>query len=78
MKIEWSQHAQETMRRYMHDQKGMHAIATAVGELLDNPRPPEAFAWGKTDFRLRVGPYRVLYRVSDGIVYIAHVSRTVS
>ncbi|TYK53341.1 type II toxin-antitoxin system RelE/ParE family toxin [Actinomadura decatromicini] len=66
------------MRRYMHDQEGMHAIAAAVGELIDNPSPPEAFAWGKSDFRLRVGPYRVLYRVSGGIVYVAHVSRTTS
>lgn len=78
MKIEWSLQAQQTMRRYMHDQQGMHDIAAAVNELVDDPRPPEAFAWGNEDYRLRVGPYRVLYRLNDDTIYIVHIGRTTS
>ncbi|WP_171064436.1 type II toxin-antitoxin system RelE family toxin [Actinomadura soli] len=77
MTAEWSPQAQRTMRRYMHDQQGMHAIATAVNQLVDDPRPPDAFSWGSSDdYRLRVGPYRVLHRLSDGIIHVAHISRT--
>jgi mRNA interferase RelE/StbE len=76
VKIDWSLEAQQTMRRYMHDQQGMRAIGAAVHGLLDDPTPPDAFPWGKEgDYRLRVGPYRVMYRLSSDVVTIGHVSR---
>ncbi|WP_433474363.1 type II toxin-antitoxin system RelE family toxin [Spirillospora sp. CA-142024] len=76
MKIEWSLDGQQTLRRYMNDQEGMHAIAAAIRLLADDPAPPEAFPWGKEgDFRLRVGPYRVMYRLKEDVIIIGHVSR---
>ena len=77
MKVEWQPEALNSWRRHMHDQQGMHAIAVAVGALAEDPKPPEAFAWGREgDYRLRVGPYRLMYRVDGDLVLIGHVSRT--
>lgn len=79
MKIEWAAEAQRTLRRYMHDQQGIHAIAAAVSRMADDPMPPEALAWGKEgDYRLRVGQYRVMYRLGGDMIIIGHVSRTES
>ena len=76
MKIEWTPEAQQTLRRYMRDQQGMHAIHAAVRALAGDPTPPESFAWGKDgDHRLRVGPYRLMYRLGDDVISIGHVSR---
>jgi mRNA-degrading endonuclease RelE of RelBE toxin-antitoxin system len=60
----------------MADQEGMKAIATAVAALRENPSPPEAFRWGRDgDYRLRVGPYRVMYRVKTDVILIGRVDR---
>jgi mRNA interferase RelE/StbE len=74
MKIEWSDMAQRTMRRFLADQEGMHAITAAVAKLADSPTPPEAFPWGSEgDYRLRVGHYRVMYRVGSSVITIGRV-----
>jgi mRNA-degrading endonuclease RelE of RelBE toxin-antitoxin system len=76
VKIEWTLEAQQSMRRYMHDQQGMHAISRAVQDLVDDPTPVQAFPWGKAgDYRLRVGPYRLMYRLGADQITIGHVSR---
>ncbi|MDL4814560.1 type II toxin-antitoxin system RelE family toxin [Actinomadura opuntiae] len=76
MKIEWTPEAQQSMRRYMLDQQGMRAIAMAVQNLADDPTPAQAFPWGKAgDYRLRVGPYRLMYRLQADQIIIGHVSR---
>ncbi|MEV5574941.1 type II toxin-antitoxin system RelE/ParE family toxin [Spirillospora sp. NPDC052269] len=64
------------MWRYVHDQDGMHAIAAAVAALSENPTPPEAFRWGSDGgYRLRVGPYRVMYRLEIDAVLVARIDR---
>ncbi|MEV4252804.1 type II toxin-antitoxin system RelE/ParE family toxin [Spirillospora sp. NPDC049652] len=76
MKIKWSEPGQRTMWRYVHDQEGMHAIAAAVTSLAEDPTPPNAFRWGSDgDYRLRVGPYRVMYRIEADALLIARVDR---
>jgi hypothetical protein len=52
----------------------MRVIAVAVGALAADPSPPDAFIRG--DYRrLKVGPYRVMYVVDDGILTIERVDR---
>jgi len=59
VKIRWSPAAIALARRYMYDQDGMRAIGMAVGALVDDPYPPEAFHRGRYH-RLRVARYRVM------------------
>lgn len=56
-------------------------IITKISPLAENPRPPGAVALQgvKGDLRLRVGDYRIIYRVEDDsqvvrVVKIAHRS----
>ncbi|HEY2640711.1 MAG TPA: type II toxin-antitoxin system RelE/ParE family toxin [Streptosporangiaceae bacterium] len=58
----------------MTDQDGMRAIVAAVDDLAGDPYPPEAFHEGEYH-RLRVGQYRVFYRVGGDVVTIEHVDR---
>ncbi len=74
MRIDWSPTARATTRRYLDDQDGMRAVAAAVGALAADPNPPDAFIRG--DYRrLKVGPYRIMYVVDDGILTIERVDR---
>ena len=52
-------------------------IATAVAELRDQPRPPDAIQLASDIYRIRVGDYRVIYKVYDGeqLVLIGRVAR---
>ncbi|MFI0367356.1 type II toxin-antitoxin system RelE/ParE family toxin [Actinomadura sp. 1N219] len=76
MKVEWEPEAIQTLHRYMHDQLGMRDIGAAVRKLAHDPTPPEAYPWGKEgDYRLRVGPYRVMYRLGNDVIAIGHISR---
>ncbi|MGH3304810.1 MAG: type II toxin-antitoxin system RelE family toxin [Streptosporangiaceae bacterium] len=56
----------------MRDQDGMRAIVAAVDALAGDPYPPEAFHAGEYN-RLRVGQYRVFYRVDAAVVTIERV-----
>lgn len=74
MKVEWSTEAQATASRFMRDQEGMRAIVAAVDALADDPYPPEAFHAGEYH-RLRVGQYRIFYRVGTDVVTIGRVDQ---
>ena len=74
MKIEWSDTARASTRRYIDDQDGMHAIAAAVSALAVDPNPPDAFVRGSYR-RLRVGAHRVMYVVEEDVVTIERVDR---
>jgi len=52
----------------------MRALVEAVDGLAEDPAPPEAFVRGEYR-RLRVGPYRVTYRVRDDEILITRVDR---
>lgn len=74
MRIEWSPTARASTRRYLSDQAGVRAIAVAVGALAVDPSPLDAFIRG--DYRrLKVGAYRIMYVVDDGIITIERVDR---
>jgi mRNA-degrading endonuclease RelE of RelBE toxin-antitoxin system len=75
LRIEWSETAQETARRFMRDQAGMRAVSAAVAALAD-PAPPEAFVRGEY-CRLRAGDYRVRYRVRGDLITIVRVDRVI-
>jgi mRNA interferase RelE/StbE len=59
------------------DPDGLREILDAIDGLADNPRPPESFAFGSPDLRrLRVGHYRVLYRIEVDTISVGHIART--
>jgi mRNA-degrading endonuclease RelE of RelBE toxin-antitoxin system len=58
----------------MADQAGMMAVNRAVDALADDPAPPGAFGRGAY-YRLRVGPYRVLYEVEGNLVTVVRIDR---
>ena len=70
--IVWADEAFAAAQAFMADDPaGLSKVFTVVDGLATDPRPPEAFAWGSSDFlRLRVGSYRVLYEVDDHMVRI--------
>jgi mRNA-degrading endonuclease RelE of RelBE toxin-antitoxin system len=74
VRVEWSAAAQASVRRYMRDQAGIHAIATAVSSLAEDPYPVEGFHRGDWH-RLQVGAYRVLYAVEGDLVTVVRVDR---
>jgi mRNA-degrading endonuclease RelE of RelBE toxin-antitoxin system len=47
-----------------------------LARLVNDQAPPEAYRWGgEGDYRLRVGQYRVMYRVSTDLITIGRVDR---
>ena len=47
----------------------------AIGLLAQDPRPPGARALrGRPGYRVRVGPYRILYTVADDVLLIVVVT----
>jgi mRNA-degrading endonuclease RelE of RelBE toxin-antitoxin system len=52
----------------------MRSIGAAVVGLAADPYPPEAFHRGDYH-RLRVGSYRVIYVVDDGLITVERVDR---
>jgi mRNA interferase RelE/StbE len=61
--------------KYLDDPEGLSEVLAAVDGLADDPRPAGAVPWGPTMCRLRVGPYRVLYEITDTTVYVRHLDR---
>ena len=53
------------------------SVAEAVQTLADNPRPPGVKQLELNVYRLRVGDYRVIYKVFDaeGVILIGRVAR---
>lgn len=76
MRIEWAPGAVASARRYLHDQDGIGAIGAAIAALASDPYPPppEGFHRGRYH-RLRVGLYRIMYVVDDGVITIERVDR---
>jgi hypothetical protein len=60
----------------MRHQDGMSAIVAAVDALACDPYPPETFHAREYN-RLRVGQYRVFYRVHGDVVTIERVDRII-
>lgn len=74
MKIEWTPTAVASARQYMHDQNGMRAIGAAVTALAADPYPPPPDGFHRGQYhRLRVGDYRIMYVVDDGVITVERV-----
>jgi mRNA interferase RelE/StbE len=57
------------------DKKLIPVIKAAIAELASNPRP---YGYkklkGEDAYRIRVGDYRIIYEINDGIVLVTVVS----
>ncbi|UCM91208.1 type II toxin-antitoxin system RelE family toxin [Streptomyces marincola] len=75
--MRWEDTAKRSFARLRkEDRKAADALLDSINLLLKNPRPSGAHPYGPDQFRLRVGFYRVLYRVVSQqpvIVSIEHV-----
>ena len=50
-------------------------IGRKIDSLADDPRPPgvEKLSGGEDDYRVRVGDYRILYKIQDEVLLIVIV-----
>ncbi|MFJ6635875.1 type II toxin-antitoxin system RelE/ParE family toxin [Streptomyces sp. NPDC091376] len=75
--IIWEPEALAQAERFAKDDPaGVRQVFTAVDSLADNPCPDGAF--GSADLlRIHIGPYRVLYEISDQQVRVSviHLGR---
>ena len=56
------------------DPQVRHRIQGAIALLAEDPRPPGARALqGRPGFRVRVGDYRIIYTVEDGVLLVVVV-----
>ena len=61
--VELASRAQRELRRLQPAAK--QRIAAALAVLAENPRPPGSLKLKGVIHRLRVGPYRLIYSISD-------------
>ena len=74
-RIEYSPAAEKTLRR-MKDARLSAPIKRAIASLGENPRPPGCLKLvGELDqWRVRVGDWRVIYRIEDGRLVVLVVT----
>lgn len=71
--IELRPAALKALRRI--DPQVRQRIRAAIALLGENPRPPSAKALhGRPGFRVRVGDYRLIYTVDDGILLVVVIT----
>ncbi|UCM91686.1 type II toxin-antitoxin system RelE family toxin [Streptomyces marincola] len=61
------------------DPAGIDQVLDSLNLLLRNPRPSGAHPYGPDQFRMRVGFYRVLYKIVSSkplVIGVEHVGRT--
>jgi mRNA interferase RelE/StbE len=75
----WAQHAVDELRRLRGaDPMGGKELMVEIRKLPDRPRPDDASPLGGSGYyRLRVGSWRILYRVDDAAsaVHVTKVGR---
>jgi mRNA interferase RelE/StbE len=58
------------------DPDGLRSIFEAVDRLPHDPEPAESLPFGSAGLRrLRVGRYRVLYRITEDEIQVGHIGR---
>ena len=76
-KVEWKKSAERELRNI--DPKQIPRIINAVESLMDDPFPPQhrKMRGSEQDYRVRVGDYRVIYKVdTKGKLWLFIVSGT--
>jgi mRNA interferase RelE/StbE len=65
--VNWEIQALDQTAGFLRDDPvGVAALWDTVGQLADEPRPPESFPYGSPDLRrLRAGRYRVFYTIDE-------------
>ena len=65
--VNWEIQAMDQMAGFLRDDHvGVAALWDTVGQLADEPRPPESFLYGSPDLRrLRAGRYGVFYTIDE-------------
>ena len=65
MKIHIDTHAERDLQRFPRDV--FERLIAAIRQLDNDPRPPgcRKLVGSKNDWRIRVGPYRILYTIDD-------------
>jgi mRNA interferase RelE/StbE len=78
-RVNWEIQALDQTAGFLRDDPiGVVALWNTVGQLADEPQPPESFPYGSPDLRrLRAGRYRVFYTIDEErrVVQIDHVVR---
>lgn len=80
-RIIWEPNATEAALRLLKDDPaGLSSVYEAVDALAESPRPAGSVVYGPEARRLRVGRYRVLYRIENDVIRIlvTHLGRTPS
>jgi mRNA interferase RelE/StbE len=69
-RIEITNAGKQAIRRL--DRQTQERVNTAILALADDPRPPasEKIIGGTDEYRLRVGGWRVLYRIQDSVLLV--------
>ncbi len=58
------------------DAAGLSQLLDAIDALAENPRPTRSFPYLSAHLRrLRLGRYRVLYRIDGDVISIGHIAR---
>jgi mRNA interferase RelE/StbE len=59
------------------DPIGLERALDAIDRPAGNPRPADSFPFGSPDLRrLRVGRYRVMYRIGADVISVGHIARS--
>lgn len=78
--ITWEPPAIDAAARFLADDPaGLGTLFDAIDQLGADPRPETSFPFGSPDLRrLRIGPYRAFYEISDQeqTVVITHIGRS--
>lgn len=72
--IQYARHAEKQLRA-IRDLRLALALQAAIEELAETPRPPGCIKMSgpADDWRIRVGDWRVVYRIDDGRVVVVVV-----
>lgn len=72
-RIEVERAALKTFRGF--DRAARRRVATAIDQLAVDPRPPGCVKLsGREAWRIRVGDYRVVYEIHDGVLVVVVVA----
>jgi mRNA interferase RelE/StbE len=78
--ITFEPHALNAAARFLEDDpSGLALVLDTIDKLAHDPRPAGSTPYGTSDIRrLRIGDYRVLYVIDDGVIRIlvTHLGRT--
>ncbi|MFD2078151.1 mRNA interferase RelE/StbE [Actinopolymorpha cephalotaxi] len=76
--LDWRENALNSLAGYLDDDPaGVGQVFTVLDELTANPYPPYVTRIGPA-FRVRIGPYRIVYEIEDHTVtvLVIHIGRT--